>query len=88
MSALSALGVSADRVQVTGDTRYDQVWERTHRLGGYLFVLAGIILVLSALLNPSFLTPVIIVVVVMAAGVPLVYSYFAWRQETSRAPNS
>jgi uncharacterized membrane protein len=63
----------------------DRVWERTHRLGGVLFVIAGAALVLAALLFPSATFHVIIVAVVGASVVPLVYSYFAWRQESARA---
>ena len=41
---LQGLGVRADRVQVTGDTRYDQVWARAHaidRTSGLIADLAG-----------------------------------------------
>jgi uncharacterized membrane protein len=64
----------------------DRVWERTHRLGGLLFVVAGILLAISAFAIPSAFLPAIIVCVSLAAIIPVVYSYFAWRQET-RAPN-
>jgi uncharacterized membrane protein len=65
----------------------DRVWERTHRLGGYLFVGAGLLLVLAALLPGAMAdvaVPVIVGAVVVAAVVPLVYSYFAWKQERSK----
>jgi len=61
----------------------DRVWERTHRLGGYLFVGAGLLLLLSAAL-PAAALPVVIIGVVVVAVTPLVYSYVAWRQETRR----
>ena len=66
----------------------DRVWERTHRLGGLLFVLAGLLLVVSALFVPAATVVLIIGGVAIAAVVPIVYSYFAWRQETSRASHS
>jgi uncharacterized membrane protein len=65
----------------------DRVWERTHRLGGYLFVGAGLLLMLFALLpetTAAVTVPIIVAVCVAAAVIPLVYSYFAWKQETSR----
>ena len=65
----------------------DRVWERTHRLGGLLFVIAGLLLVVSALALPASTLPVLIVGVIVAAIVPVIYSYFIWRQETSRAHN-
>lgn len=66
----------------------DRVWERTHRLGGLLFVIAGVILVLTGFVSPAFVMPMIITTVVIAAIIPIVYSYFIWKQETSRASNS
>ena len=65
----------------------DRVWERTHRLGGFLFVAAGILLAIAALVVPGAFLPVIIVCVVAAAIIPVVYSYFAWRQESTRVQN-
>jgi uncharacterized membrane protein len=62
----------------------DRVWERTHRLGGYLFVGAGLMMMLVAVLPSAIAIPVLIVVIVVAAATPLVYSYFAWKQETSK----
>lgn len=62
----------------------DRVWERTHRVGGYFFAGGGVLLMLLALLPPSLALPVIVVVAVVAGVVPLVYSYFAWRQETQQ----
>lgn len=66
----------------------DRVWERTHRLGGLLFVIAGILLIVAALLMPAAFLPVIVICVAAAAIIPVVYSYFAWRQESTRAQAS
>lgn len=62
----------------------ERVWEKTHRLGGFLFVAAGIVMLLAAFLPPKIVMPIMIASVVTAAVVPLVYSYFVWKQETSR----
>ena len=61
----------------------DRVWERTHRVGGYLMAGAGLVLLLAALLVPSRLMvwPLIGTITVAALG-SVVYSYVAWRQET------
>lgn len=62
----------------------DRVWERTHRVGGYLFVALGIVTALATLL-PETATFVVIGVLGGATALgTLVYSYVAWRQETSR----
>jgi uncharacterized membrane protein len=61
----------------------DRVWTRTHRLGGYLLTGAGLFLILAAAL-PSVWTLALGVAAVIGAGFgSLVYSYFAWKQETS-----
>ena len=56
----------------------DVVWERTHRLAGWLFVVAGLIWIVAGLLYAS---PVVLVVSALAAGfIPVVYSYFLYRR--------
>lgn len=62
----------------------DRVWERTHRLGGYVFVAAGIVLLTVPMLPVSLAMPVLVATIVTASALPLAYSYVAWRQETSR----
>jgi uncharacterized membrane protein len=61
----------------------DRVWERTHRLGGLTFVGAGLVLIASAFIDPTAAIVVLITASVLAGIVPVAYSYFAWRQETS-----
>lgn len=62
----------------------DRVWTRTHRVGGYLLAAAGVVMLLSALL-PSMWTFALGIAALAAAGFgSLVYSYFAWKQETSK----
>ena len=56
----------------------DEVWNRTHRLGGWMFMLAGVIMLLSAFTGMNFW--VLIVVVSVAAFVPLVYSLLLYRK--------
>ena len=60
----------------------ERVWERTHRVGGYCMVAAGVVILLSALLPPGR-TPVMLFIgaITVASLVPLVYSFVAWRQE-------
>lgn len=62
----------------------DRVWMRTHRVGGYLLAAAGVVLLIAAAL-PRGWTFALGLAAVLAAGFgSLVYSYFAWKQETSR----
>jgi uncharacterized membrane protein len=62
----------------------DRVWMRTHRLGGYLMAIAGLLMVGAALVQAAWALVVAFVAVLAAGFGSVVYSYFAWRQETSR----
>lgn len=62
----------------------DRVWTRTHRVGGYLLAGAGVVLLIAAA-KPNKFTFALGVAAAVGAGFgSLVYSYFAWKQETSR----
>ena len=61
----------------------DAVWERTHRLGGWVFMLAGLLLVLGAIAGAPLW--VSFSVIVPAALIPCVYSYVIYRQTTHDA---
>lgn len=61
----------------------ERVWTATHRLGGWSFVLGGLVMILAALFLPAQARGwVAVPAIVLAAGVPLVYSFVAWRRET------
>ena len=62
----------------------DEVWRRTHRLGGWLMVGAGVVLCAMAWsgLSPALLVATLLVAVL----VPVVYSYFAYRALEGFAP--
>lgn len=62
----------------------ERVWERTHRVGGYLMTAAGVVVIVSALVAGSIAPFVIIASVAASALGSTIYSYIAWRQETSR----
>ncbi len=56
----------------------DEVWLRTHRLGGRLFVLAGIIILISGLLGGG--PAPVLAAVANAVVTPVVYSYVLYRR--------
>ena len=68
----------------------DRVWEKTHRVGGRLFVLGGVLLSLSTFLGAGWSRGVLVVVVVVCSLGTVVYSYLEWRKEkgTTPAPTS
>jgi len=62
----------------------DRVWERTHRVGGYVMSGIGVLAIVSAFFgSPVALVTFVIVAAIMTAGL-IAYSYFAWRQETAK----
>lgn len=63
----------------------DRVWEKTHRVGGRLFVAGGIIVTLSTFLGATWSERVLIAVVVVCSLGAVVYSYVEWRKEKGAA---
>lgn len=59
----------------------DRVWEKTHRVGGRLFVLGGVLITLSAFVTASWSQWVPVVVVGICSLGAVIYSYLEWRKE-------
>lgn len=64
----------------------ERVWRATHRVGGRTFVAAGLVMMVSALLPPSARTWAMVAVAALGAGVPVVYSYVAYRRDAAGRP--
>lgn len=64
----------------------DRVWEKTHRVGGRLFVLGGIVILLSALVGAGWSRWVPMSVVAICSMGAVIYSYLEWRKEKTAAP--
>ena len=63
----------------------DEVWAKTHRLGGWCFVLAGAIMIVMAFIGPSMSWMIYLIVAIALA--PVVYSYFAYRSIEGFGPD-
>lgn len=59
----------------------ERVWTRTHRLGGRLFVLAGFITIVTALVAPETGIWFVLGASLLAGFVPVAYSYLIFREE-------
>ena len=60
-------------------------WNKTHRLGGRLFVLCGFLLALSALLFTGKVTFTILMIgVIGSVIVTFAYSYFVWKNDPQK----
>lgn len=57
----------------------DQVWEETHQLGSKLFIGAGVLSVASLLLGENGFW-LMMALILGAAFIPVIYSYFAWKR--------
>jgi uncharacterized membrane protein len=61
------------------DTRtllIEEIWRGIHRFGGYMFVIAGILMILAAFLPAPLNIILTLTGVVLAAVFSTVYSYF------------
>lgn len=61
----------------------DRVWEKTHRLGGHLFVAGGVIIAVAAFAWTKWAHVVLVTVVTLCAAIVLIYSYLEWKREQS-----
>lgn len=62
----------------------DIVWNKTHRFGGYLFVILGVLLIITPFLSPDLGLPVLIGGVLSTVAGSFVYSYVMYRQEEKK----
>lgn len=57
----------------------DLSWNKTHRLGGKLFMLSGLAILVCGLFAPNLLFPVLLIAPLGTVGVTLIYSYTVWK---------
>jgi uncharacterized membrane protein len=57
----------------------EEVWNKTHRIGGWAFVVAGVMLILNGLLY-WHVAVVFTIAIVLAVVVPIVYSYVIFKK--------
>ncbi len=58
----------------------DQIWRRTQRLGGQVFVLSGLVMMASALLPPAWQLGMLVAAIVAMATIPTAYSFWLFRK--------
>jgi uncharacterized membrane protein len=61
----------------------DTVWRKTHRLGGWVFVIAGVLFVASAFVPGLTAGIPLAVIIVGLAVTPVLYSLYLWMRERS-----
>ena len=55
----------------------EENWNRTHRLGGYTFMLAGILTIIAGFMQLFWLVPVALII---AAFIPMIYSFVLYKK--------
>jgi uncharacterized membrane protein len=64
----------------------DTVWRKTHRTGGWLMVIGGLVIAASAVLPHRAFLPLLIAASLMIAVIPIVQSYILWKREQHDRP--
>jgi uncharacterized membrane protein len=59
----------------------DRVWEKTHRFGGRVFVVGGLLIAIAAVVMAHWAQVVLVTVITVSAASVLIYSYLEWRRE-------
>lgn len=58
----------------------EEVWNKTHRLGGKLFILAGFGMLIMDLLPSAARLPLFLAIIIAIVVLPIVYSYFLYKK--------
>ena len=58
----------------------EDVWNKTHRLGGKLFVIGGILMMLNGFAPTMWRIGLLIAVIVLVSVVPIIYSYILYKK--------
>ena len=62
----------------------DEVWRKTHRLGGKLYAACGILILLSALLLPASASGVILLILVIGSTLVITLASWLWWQKEQK----
>jgi len=64
----------------------DTVWRKTHRTGGWLMVVGGLVIAACALLPHGAFLPLFIAAILIMSVIPIVQSYILWKREKHDRP--
>lgn len=64
----------------------DTVWRKTHRTGGWLMVIGGLVVAACAFLPHGAFLPLFIAAILIMAVIPIVQSYILWKREKHDRP--
>ncbi len=61
----------------------ETVWNKTHRVGSKVFMIAGILIMVTVFLPPSMMIWAIITIAFLMSAIPIVYSYVLYKKITT-----
>ncbi len=59
----------------------DLAWNKTHRLGGRLFMLSGAVIILCGIFTPQWIVGAILIGALGTTAVTMIYSYRIWKSD-------
>lgn len=65
----------------------ETVWQKTHRLGSKLFIIAGLVFFLTPFLGESHMAYTLVIPAILAGLIPTIYSYFLYKKEQEERSN-
>jgi uncharacterized membrane protein len=63
-------------------------WTKTHRLGGRVFILMGLALILAGVIHTQWAAYLAFAAIIVGLIWTLVYSYMVWKDDPDRIPPS
>ncbi len=67
-------------IKVSWALNNEENWNKTHRLGGKVWVISGLAMLFSIFLPPVAMMPVIVCAISAAAIIPIIYSYCIYKK--------
>lgn len=67
-------------IKISWALNNEENWNKTHRFGGKVWVIGGMILLFSVFLPDTFMILIMVCVIIALAIIPMVYSYCVYRQ--------
>ncbi|MCD4705687.1 SdpI family protein [bacterium] len=63
----------------------ENVWNKTHRLGGKTFIIGGTLLILEPFSPLGWKLPIFIIAILLSAVLPIIYSYIIYKKENNKS---
>ncbi len=67
-------------IRVSWTLNNEENWNKTHRLGGKVWVICGLAMLFSVFLPQAAMAPVTVCAILAATVIPIVYSYWIYKQ--------